>query len=50
MSMSFQEFVIAGELNGVKGPARTFTPLNVFDLRLEAGGKSDSLPFLRSIA
>jgi redox-sensitive bicupin YhaK (pirin superfamily) len=30
--------VIAGELNGVKGPAKTFTPVNVFDLRLEAGG------------
>jgi redox-sensitive bicupin YhaK (pirin superfamily) len=25
-------------LNGVKGPAKTFTPVNVFDLRLEAGG------------
>ena len=30
--------VIAGELNGVKGPAKTFTPVNVFDIRLEAGG------------
>jgi redox-sensitive bicupin YhaK (pirin superfamily) len=30
--------VIAGELNAAKGPARTFTPLNVFDLRLKAGG------------
>lgn len=30
--------VIAGELNGVKGPARTFTSVNVFDLRMEAGG------------
>jgi len=26
--------VIAGELLGVKGPARTFTPINVWDLRL----------------
>lgn len=29
--------VIAGELNGVKGPAQTFTPVNLFDLRLKAG-------------
>ncbi|MGH9586073.1 MAG: pirin family protein [Acidobacteriaceae bacterium] len=29
--------VIAGELNGVKGPARTFTPLNVLDVRAKAG-------------
>jgi quercetin 2,3-dioxygenase len=37
--------VIAGELKRVKGPARTFTPLNVFDLRLEAGGTGKlSLP------
>jgi quercetin 2,3-dioxygenase len=27
--------VIAGELNGIKGPAHTFTNLNVFDLRLK---------------
>jgi redox-sensitive bicupin YhaK (pirin superfamily) len=31
--------VIAGELNGVKGPARTFTPVNLFDVRLEAGSQ-----------
>jgi redox-sensitive bicupin YhaK (pirin superfamily) len=29
--------VIAGEFHGRKGPARTFTPLNVWDLRLPAG-------------
>ncbi|MGH9352141.1 MAG: pirin family protein [Terriglobia bacterium] len=29
--------VIAGELNGVKGPAKTFTPVSVFDVRLKAG-------------
>ncbi|MBB5987620.1 pirin family protein [Sphingobium lignivorans] len=29
--------VIAGELAGAKGPARTFTPLNVWDVRLSAG-------------
>ena len=33
--------VIAGELNGVKGPAKTFTPVNVFDVRLKAGDKVD---------
>lgn len=32
--------VIAGDLNGVRGPARTFTPVNVFDVRLEAGSKA----------
>ena len=29
--------VIAGELAGVRGPAKTFTPVNVFDVRLYAG-------------
>jgi redox-sensitive bicupin YhaK (pirin superfamily) len=29
--------VIAGELGGAKGPAKTFTPINVFDVRLNAG-------------
>jgi len=29
--------VIAGELLGAKGPARTFTPINMWDLRLVAG-------------
>ena len=29
--------VIAGELFGVKGPARTFTPINLWDIRLLAG-------------
>ena len=29
--------VIAGKLDGHKGPARTFTPINVWDLRLNAG-------------
>ena len=29
--------VIAGELEGVKGPAKTFTPVNVFDVRAKAG-------------
>jgi hypothetical protein len=29
--------VIAGEFGGVKGPARTFTPVNLLDVRLRAG-------------
>ena len=29
--------VIAGEYDGHRGPARTFTPINVWDLRLKAG-------------
>lgn len=33
--------VISGELNGVKGPAKTFTPVHVFDVRLEAGGEGE---------
>jgi redox-sensitive bicupin YhaK (pirin superfamily) len=30
--------VIAGELNGTRGPAKTFTPMNVWDLRLARDG------------
>jgi redox-sensitive bicupin YhaK (pirin superfamily) len=33
--------VIAGELAGAKGPARTFTPIDVWDLRLEEGKTAD---------
>jgi len=29
--------VIAGEYEGVKGPARTFTPINLWDLQLNSG-------------
>ena len=29
--------VIAGEFGGVRGPAMTFTPINVWDVRLRAG-------------
>lgn len=32
--------VIAGDFAGVKGPARTFTPINVWDVRLNAGGEA----------
>ena len=34
---SGQARIIAGELDGVKGPATTFTAINVFDVRLKAG-------------
>lgn len=34
--------VIAGEFAGKKGPAKTFTPINLWDLRL-SGGKTESL-------
>ncbi len=33
--------VIAGELHGVRGPAKTFTPVNVFDLRMEPGSQAE---------
>ena len=37
--------IIAGELNGVRGPAQTFTPINLFDVHLNAGDHADlSLP------
>lgn len=37
--------VIAGDYNGTGGAARTFTPINVFDMRLQAGGTTSlSLP------
>jgi redox-sensitive bicupin YhaK (pirin superfamily) len=35
--------VIAGEYEQKKGPAKTFSPMNVFDIRLKAG-KSAALP------
>ena len=37
--------VIAGTFNGVTGPTETYTPVNVFDLRLKKGGTvTTSLP------
>jgi quercetin 2,3-dioxygenase len=33
--------VIAGEFKGFKGPAKTFTPINLWDLRLPAGAGAD---------
>jgi redox-sensitive bicupin YhaK (pirin superfamily) len=35
--------VLAGEYRGVLGPAQTFTPLSVFDVRLNPGGVADFL-------
>src|SRR5262249_26257279 len=35
--------VIAGEYGGQKGPAKTFTPINLWDVNLKAG-KSAELP------
>ena len=37
--------VIAGEFNGQEGPAKTFTPVNLFDIKMNAGGKTSfSIP------
>jgi redox-sensitive bicupin YhaK (pirin superfamily) len=33
--------VIAGEYAGARGPARTFTPINIWDVRLKAGAKAE---------
>ncbi|HET9231676.1 MAG TPA: pirin family protein [Vitreimonas sp.] len=33
--------VIAGEYGGARGPARTFTPINIWDVRLKAGAKAE---------
>ncbi len=33
--------VIAGEFDGAKGPARTFTPITLLDLRLKSGAGAD---------
>jgi quercetin 2,3-dioxygenase len=33
--------IIAGELQGAKGPATTFTPIELFDVRLAAGAKTE---------
>lgn len=43
--------VIAGELDGHRGPAKTFTPMSVWDLRLSAGGKTRfALPESHTVA
>jgi redox-sensitive bicupin YhaK (pirin superfamily) len=33
--------VIAGEYSGQKGPAKTFTPINLWDVNLQAGAKAE---------
>jgi redox-sensitive bicupin YhaK (pirin superfamily) len=33
--------VIAGDCNGARGPARTFTPINLWDARLNAGQRAE---------
>jgi len=33
--------IVAGEYNGVKGPASTFTPVNLFNARIKKGAKLD---------
>ena len=33
--------VIAGQFQGARGPARTFTPVNLWDLRLRGGSTVD---------
>jgi quercetin 2,3-dioxygenase len=37
--------VIAGEFAGTRGPASTFTPMNVWDVRLAAGSAADFVAF-----
>lgn len=32
--------IIAGEYNGVKGPASTFSPIHMYNIKSEAGGRS----------
>jgi redox-sensitive bicupin YhaK (pirin superfamily) len=34
--------IIAGDFNGTKGPATTFTEMNAFDNRLEKGGRLET--------
>jgi hypothetical protein len=41
---SGQARIIAGELDGHQGPARTFTPMQVIDLKLGKGSKSIPVP------
>jgi hypothetical protein len=33
--------IIAGEYNGLKGPAKTFSPLNLFNAKLKKGDKAN---------
>lgn len=43
--------VIAGEFDGVRGPARTFSPINLWDVTLTPGGQVEfSLPAEQTLA
>jgi len=43
--------VVAGEYAGVKGPAQTFTPINLYDATLKPGGRVDfSFPARETLA
>ncbi len=33
--------VIAGEFQGIKGPAKTFTPVHLYDIRVKAGATAE---------
>lgn len=33
--------IIAGEKDGIQGPTKTFTPINLWDIRLNAGGRTE---------
>src|SRR5690606_34548302 len=43
--------VVAGEYQGVKGPTKTFSPINIYDARLSKGGRFDfSFPAHQTVA
>lgn len=43
--------VVAGEYEGVEGPAQTFTPINIYDATLNSGGKVEfSFPARQTVA
>jgi redox-sensitive bicupin YhaK (pirin superfamily) len=44
MNGSGQARIIAGDFNGHQGPAHTFTPMNVIDLKLNKGSTSIAVP------
>jgi redox-sensitive bicupin YhaK (pirin superfamily) len=43
--------VVAGKYEGVTGPAKTFSPINIYDARLSMGGKFEfSFPAQQTVA
>lgn len=43
--------VIAGEFNGITGPAKTYSPVNLFDIRLNTAGEvSTTIPAVHNTA